>query len=122
MKVGSVINIIGVQCPPDAEARFDKWYNEKHIPDMLKSREVIRVTRYKIASATGADRWQITGAESGYPKYIAIYEFKDREAFEAWDRDPELRPGREEAKAVTQETGAELFWRVQYEAIKTWER
>ncbi len=89
---------------------------------MLESKELRRVTRYRIVGATGVKHSRIMGTESRYPKFITIYEFKNRQAFEAWDRDPKLIPGREEAKAVTKEVGGELLWRVQYESIRTWEQ
>ena len=122
MSTGSFINIIGIKCPPEAEDKFDKWYDGKHIPDMLKSKELRRVTRYRVTDAAGTSPSGIRGSESQYPRFVTIYEFKNRQAFEAWDRDPELMPDREEANRVTKEVGGELLWRVQYEFMRTWEQ
>ena len=44
-----VINIVGTRCQPDDDAKFNKWYNEVHIPMLLKCKELKGVTRYKIA-------------------------------------------------------------------------
>ena len=117
-----VICIIGVRCPPENEAKYDKWYTEKHIPDQLKFKGLRKVTRYKVAGSTAEDRWKVIGADNGYPTFVTIYEFKNREDFEAWDYSPVLIPAREDANRFNKETGTELFWRVQCESIKTWEQ
>ena len=31
-----IINIITTQCPTDDEVKFNKWYNEVHIPMLMK--------------------------------------------------------------------------------------
>ncbi len=63
MSTGSFINVVGIQCPLEEEDKFDKWYNGKHSPDMLESKELRRVTRYRIVGATGVKHSRIMGTE-----------------------------------------------------------
>ncbi len=109
MKTKSVINIVGTICPPEGEEKFNKWYNEKHVPDLLKIRELKGVTRYKI-----------TNPAEGFPTYLAVYEFENQKAFAAYSKSPELTAALEDARNMFKETGAGTKWRVQYECIKSW--
>ncbi|MFC1964377.1 DUF4286 family protein [Chloroflexota bacterium] len=112
-----VIHIIGVECPPELEDKFNKWYNEVHIPMAIKSAKFKKVTRYK-AITTPA-----TIKSEGMPtNYIALYEFDSREDFEEMFAS--------ELYAVDLIKDARETWpnweeirkfRVQYEAIQTWE-
>lgn len=122
MATKPVICIIGMKCPPENEARYDKWYTEKHIPDQMKFKGLRRVTRYKTMPTNPDPRWNIKGADKGYPTFVTVYEFKSQKDFEEWDFTPVLVPAREEAKKFNAETGTEIFWRVPCEAIKTWEQ
>ncbi|MDO8568200.1 MAG: hypothetical protein Q7R57_05740, partial [Dehalococcoidales bacterium] len=108
-----IINIAGTICPPKIDPQFQKWYDEWHIPQNMKFKGLQGVTRYKFA-ALGGD-----ATIKEYPGYLAIYRFKDFEAFKAWNASPELQVARqhyEELKAG----GVELWWRVQYQSIKSW--
>ena len=74
MDANSVINVMGTQCPPETEERFRKWYIEKHIPELLQFKGLKGVTFYRNTKADGE-----------YPTYLAIYEFKDQQDFEAYN-------------------------------------
>ena len=107
----SLINIRGIQCPPEVEEKFNTWYNEVHIPMLFKNKGIKRVTRYKRLSA-----------DEGYPNYLAIYEFDSQEAFDAYNAGPELAAALKDMQDTWPKGDFELRWRVQYEAIKTWQR
>ena len=111
MEAKPVIQIVGTDCPLEAEEKFNTWYNERHIPDLLKFKKLKRVTRYKNLHPDGE-----------YPKFLTIYEFENRQAFEEYDTSPEQTTAREDWLRISKETGAEVVWRVQYEVIKTWQR
>lgn len=111
MESKPMINIVGSQCPPEVEDRFDAWYSEKHVPDVLKFRGIKRVTRYRLM-----------GADKGYPKFLAIYEFVSRQALEEYETSPVRAAAGEDWQRISRETGAEMMWRVQYEAIRTWQQ
>ena len=111
MEANSVINIVGTQCPPEAEERFRKWYIEKHIPELLQCEELKGVTFYRN-----------TKPDVDYPTYLAVYEFKDLQDFEAYSSNPLLAAVPEDVRAVFAETGASIKWRVQFQRIKSWQR
>ncbi len=111
METKPVINILGTRCRPEDEEKFNKWYEEVHIPLLLRFKGLRAVTRYKI-----------TGEAEEYPKYLTIYKFDSQEAYQAYETSPELAAAREEMRETWKEGGFEIKWRVQYESMKTWER
>jgi len=122
----SVITIVGTQCPPEIEGRFDTWYSEKHIPDLLKFKRLDGVTRYRLASSRGlaikiADEIPEFKARE-YPKYLTFYYFKDVPTAEAYETSPERSATLEEWLDVVKEMGVSVLWRAQYEPMRTWRR
>lgn len=111
MESKPVIMIVGTQCPPEVEESFDTWYSEKHLPDVLRFKGIKRATRYKI-----------TGGDKGYPKFLAIYEFESPQALKEYETSPVRAAAGEDWLRISKETGAEMMWRVQYEAIRTWQQ
>ena len=111
METKPIINVVATQCQPEDERKFNKWYDEIHIPMLLKFKGITEVTRYKIINES-----------EEYPKYLAIYEFENQNAFEAFQTSPELTAVREESRETWKGEGFEIRWRVQYESIKTWKR
>jgi len=107
--MGTVINVVATECQPEVEEKFNKWYDEIHIPLLFKFKGMRRVTRYKILKET-----------EEYPSYLAIYEFESRQAFEEYVNSPELAAGRAEMNETWKGGGFEIKWRVQYETMKTW--
>ncbi|MFC2066145.1 hypothetical protein ACFLUO_03655 [Chloroflexota bacterium] len=119
----SAINIVGVQCPPEGEVRFDAWYSEKHIPDLLKFKGLEGVIRYKLGSSVnlGAKTHREVKVKE-YPKYLTFYYFKDVPTAEAYDTSPERMSVRDDWRNMQKETGAQHLWRVRYKPIRTWQR
>jgi len=111
METKPVIHMVAARCQPEVEGKFNKWYNETHVPMLLKFDGLKGVTRYKILKSTEA-----------YPEYLVIYEFDSREAFEAYESSPELTAALEEMRDTWKEGGYETVWRVQYEPLKTWRK
>ena len=121
----SVITIVGTQCPPETETRFDTWYSDKHIPDLLKFKGLEGVTRYKLASSSFlavklTSTLEVKAKE--FPKYLTFYYFKDVPNAEAYDTSPERDATLEEWSGVVKETGVSVLWRAQYEPMRTWQR
>lgn len=106
-----LINVVATQCKPEVEEKFNKWYDEVHIPLLFKFKGMLGVTRYRILQESDE-----------YPTYLAIYRFKSRQAYQEYQNSPELAAGREEMKETWKEGGWEIKWRVQYEEMKTWQR
>jgi len=51
----------------EREARFNKWYNEEHLPQVLRYNGAISGRRYR--RTTGEDKYE----------YMAVYEFASEE-------------------------------------------
>lgn len=111
-KPTKVINVGGVDCPPELEAKFNKWYEDVHIPMLLKSGEIKKVTRFKRISD-----------DENYPNFLIIYEYTDREAFERYNKSPALAAAMAEMKVTWPRGGSvQRKWRVQYEVIGSSEK
>jgi hypothetical protein len=119
MEPNSVIHIVGLSCRSDQEEKFNKWYNERHIPDLLKFKGVRRVTRYKILTP---NRRYPGYPDVKYPNYLAIYEFENQEVFEAYEASRELAETKKEVSKTWAEDAFEQVWRVEYKALKTWKQ
>jgi uncharacterized protein (TIGR02118 family) len=111
MAVSRILNMVATQCPPENEAKFNKWYNEVHVPLLFKFKGMKRVTRYRL----------VTEAE-GCPAYMAIYEFDTKEDLEKNMKSPEFAAAIAEMRESWPGGGFELKWSGTYEPIKTWER
>ncbi len=73
---------------PEKEEEFNKWYDEVHVPDVLKASGVI-----------GASRYVATRASEGQPKYLAVYELETEQAIDSVLASPELGKAREDFHA-----------------------
>ena len=104
------ILIAGTESSPGMDETYNEWYNGTHIPMMLESKWAKGVTRYKLVPIIEGD----------YPKYLAIYDFDDRHAFEAWGTSPELAAARADRVAKWSDDDFVTKWRALYEPIKTW--
>ena len=63
---GEVILVTSVDIHPSVEQEFNRWYNEVHLPEILKCPGFLRCSRYE---STG-----------GEPRYLAIYELENEDA------------------------------------------
>jgi quinol monooxygenase YgiN len=103
-----VLNVVGSRCKPEEEKKFNKWYDEVHIPMLMRFKDLVAVSRFKIIKES-----------PDYPTYLAIYEFVSQSAYEAYQK----RPDFPEAQADIKENwpnGLDIKWRVQYEFIRSW--
>lgn len=125
----SAIIMVGAQCPPESDARFDTWYSGKHIPELLKFRGLQGVTRYRFADASDPNTKQpVDTPVAEYPRHLTFYHFDNTfnfghtSAADAFDESQEYLAARVDFDNIARETGAYLLWRAQYEPIKTWLR
>lgn len=63
-----VVLVTTVDIMAGAEEKFNRWYNEKHMPEILACPGFISGSRFE---STG-----------GQPQYMAIYEIEDEHALE----------------------------------------
>ena len=103
-----VMLIVGTQCQVKDDAKFNKWYNEIHIPMLMKSGYVKGVSRYKAVGDAGDP-----------PRYIAIYKFANMKDYQDHQASPELAAAIKEMQE-SWGTNVELTSRVHYELIKEW--
>ena len=106
-----VINVVATQCKPEDEEKFNKWYNEVHIPMIMKFKGISEVTRYKLP--TDSDE---------YPKYLTIYKYDSQEALKAFQTSPEMAAVMAETRETWKDGMFTIKWRVSYETIQNWKR
>ena len=104
-----LIHIVGTRCKPEVDAKFNKWYEEVHIPLLLKFKGIKKVTRGKI-----------TNPAPELPTYLAIYEYENRKAFEDHQKSPEIATVVDDVKKTWKEGDQEIVSWAQYEVLKTW--
>lgn len=119
MKDESVMWIVGTQCKPGVdEDKFNKWYDEVHVPMLLEGNHVKKVTRNKIAEK----EYHVANTTHECPKYLTIYEFENLAAFEAWMSSPDREVAGEDKLTTWGEGGGyEVFWATRYDTMQTWE-
>jgi antibiotic biosynthesis monooxygenase (ABM) superfamily enzyme len=107
MKKAMIHHVITTECPLEDEARFQQWYNEVHIPMLLKFKPLMGAARYKLA---------------GEPhRYIAVYRFASWADFEAFGKSPELAAALEELQGTWGDS-IKIASMAQWEFIKDWEK
>ena len=109
--MGKVINMVSTESQPEVEEKFNKWYNEVHIPLLFKYKGMKKVTRYKILNKTGE-----------FPTYLCIYEFDSPAELKSYSESKELAAARAEMNETWKAGGWEIKSRVAYEEMKTWQR
>ena len=60
MNEKKVINVVAIDCKPEVEEKFVHWYDEVHIPILLKFKGLLSVKRYKISNSS----------PPGYPRQL----------------------------------------------------
>ncbi|MFC1937132.1 DUF4286 family protein [Chloroflexota bacterium] len=113
--MAKVIRANMARVAPEAEEKFNRWYNETHIPMLMECKTLRKVTRYK----------RVTPGEK-YPEYMVIYEFDNLEGFERYSKGPEFAATVKELgeswPGQGMERGFEMEWRLEFEEIKSWEQ
>jgi hypothetical protein len=106
-----VLTIVGTECVPGNEARFNKWYNEVHVPMLFKYKGIKKVTRY-----------ELSGEAPGQCRFLALYEFENKKAFEGFRNSKEFAEAMKEMQGTWKGGGFDLKWTAVYEPKKTWTR
>jgi hypothetical protein len=63
------IFVVRANITKDKEAAFNKWYNEEHVPMLLRYNGAVSARRYR--KILGNDKYE----------YMAVYEFASEEVF-----------------------------------------
>jgi uncharacterized protein (TIGR02118 family) len=112
MAKARILNIVATESPPGQEVKFNKWYNEVHVPLLFKYKGLKRVTRYQLIGKGGGQ-----GAT-----YLAIYEYDSEDEMNAFSQSPEFKAAIDEMNETWKGQMFEVKWAANYEPIKTWER
>jgi antibiotic biosynthesis monooxygenase (ABM) superfamily enzyme len=67
--MSTVLFVVKATISPDQEAAFNRWYNEEHVPDVLKFPGVVSARRYR--AIEGEDTY----------RYMAVYEVQDEATY-----------------------------------------
>ena len=120
MENGELINIVGQSCRPDQEAKLTKWYEEVHIPGLLKFDGIKRV---HCCQRVVAGKTQYDTPEENYPQFVNIYEYKSPQAFAEYEKwRLESSPVGKDVNAMWANDPVRRIWRVQYKIVKVLER
>ncbi len=106
-----VINIVATECAPENDAKFNKWYNEVHIPMLMKYKGIKKVTRYRFIEEN-APR----------PKFLAVYEYDSRKDLDGLTQSAEFQAAIAEMQETWKDVKIDIIWAVSGEPIKTWEQ
>jgi antibiotic biosynthesis monooxygenase (ABM) superfamily enzyme len=114
MTKGPILYIVATETTPDKEEKFNKWYDEVHVPMLLGYRGIKNATRYKIINDMGENKGQAT--------YLAFYEFENEEAFDGYIKSPALASALNDTDKTWKDGGFFKIWRAAYQPIQSWKR
>lgn len=118
METRRVFYFVASDCAPGLDEKFNRWFDEVHIPLLLKFNKLKNVSRYRLAELRGEAVSRYKPAEN-WPKYLAIYEFEDLQAVEEYLTSAELDAAREEMQQTWKAGEVEVKWRAHYEHVNT---
>lgn len=107
MKVKRVINVVGTECRPGTDDRFNAWY-EEHIEQLMR-----------FEGMKGATRFRRVGDSTNGPRYLCIYEFETPEDFKEYDESEIFAEAERKREAFWGDEAFDVVWRVQYEKISS---
>lgn len=111
-----LIWIVGIQCRSEDEAKFNTWYDDVHVPMLLKGEHAKRVTRYKLAD----EIYHVGTTTQACPNYLTIYEFESQAQFDAWMNGEARAEAGEDKTRTWSENPYEVRWATRYDLIKAW--
>lgn len=106
-----VLSIVASDCSPEMEDKFNKWYNEVHIPMLMKYDGLKKASRYRLA-----------GESKDQAEYLAFYRFDNEKAAADFMTSEEFTAAADEMKETWRDGGFDIKWMAQYKPIKTWEK
>ena len=111
-----LIWIVGIQCKAEVEAKFNTWYDDVHVPMLLKGGHVKKVTRFKLADET----YHVGTTTQACPNYLTIYEFENRDQFDSWMTSPARAEAGDDKTKTWFENPYEVRWATRYDLINAW--
>ena len=109
LNAGAVIHVIGANGPgAEHDTEFNQWYDNTHVPWLMKSGTILQSVRYRIIEPN-----------KDYPTYLAVYYFENKAKFEEFSTHPERVAAVKELNEHWP-NGIGTVWRVQYQMVKGW--
>lgn len=121
METRSVYYFVAADCIPELEEKFNRWFDEVHIPLLLKFPKLKSVSRYKLTKPRGDIPSRFKPVEN-WPKYLTVYEFGDLRATKEYLTSSELEAAAQEMRQTWKEGEVEVKWRAHYQLINTFDR
>jgi hypothetical protein len=109
MAKSRIINIVATECPCALEPGFNKWYNEIHVPMLMKYKGIKKVTRYKVADGN---------KDKG--SYLAVYEYDSKEDLDRLNSSPEFKAAIEEMNTTWKNNEWQIKWGMSCEPLQAW--
>ena len=106
-----MVSIVATECKADLEDKFNQWYNDVHIPMLMKYDGLKKSSRYKLA-----------GDDKEHAPYLAIYEYETEQAMAGFNTSPEFIAAIEEMQDSWKDGGIDIKWMANYSLIKSWEK
>lgn len=116
MSSETVIWTVGIQCKTEDEVKFNAWYDDVHVPMLLKGDCVQKVTRFKLADET----YHVGVTTQVCPNYLTIYEFENQGKFESWMNGQARAEAGNDKTETWGENVYEVKWATRYNLINAW--
>lgn len=112
----ALIWIVGIQCRAEDEAKFNSWYDDVHVPMLLKGDCVKKVSRFKLADET----YHVGTTTQPAPNYLTIYEFENQERFDSWMSGKGRTEAGDDKAKTWSENPYEVRWATRYDLLRAW--
>jgi uncharacterized protein (TIGR02118 family) len=106
-----IMNIVAAESTPEKEDEFNRWYNDKHVPMLMGFKGLKQTSRYRRI-----------GDDAQSAKYMTVYEFDSKEAFDAFSKSPAFTAAIKDYEDKKEAVGFTMKWATSYELIKTWKQ
>lgn len=116
MSARPLIWIVGINCRAVDEAKFNAWYDDVHVPMLMKGGFVKRAARFKQAPQT----YHVGATTETCPTYLTIYEFEDQAQFDAWMTSPVRAEAGDDKTKTWSENPYELRWATRFDRVNAW--
>jgi hypothetical protein len=111
-----LIWMVGIQCRAEDEAKFNTWYNDIHVPMLLKGNCVKKATRFKLSDVN----YPVGATTQASPNYLTVYEFETPAQFDAWMAGAARNEAGDDKVKTWSENPYEVRWASRYDLIKAW--
>jgi len=111
----TILYLVGTDPQPDKEQQFNQWYDTIHMPMLFNSKFLDAATRYKLNPIANP-------AKLASPKYMAILEFKDVNAFNQYRSGGDVKAARLDEHETFNNHPFDKSLLAVYEQLKAWHK